>query len=287
MTDATKETKQLRIWQQNCNKSIYAQADVQRSLDTGDFNLAVIQEPYMDFLDLTRTTAGWRVIYPHRHRLEPKRTRSVILVGTSLSTNNWTKLDVDSSDVSAIEIRGDFGHLHIFNIYCDGASDHALDAIEHFQLSQPPRAANAPNLHTVWMGDFNRHHPLWDEERNNHLFTSTNLRAAQTLIDKLAERSMRMVLPHGVPTLEAHNTKNHTRPDNVFATEGFMDAFVECHTLPESRPPKTDHMPIISIIDINVEQSVPEQRRNFQATDWPKFQVYVRGVGGPADANRA
>jgi len=38
----------------------------------------------------------------------------------------------------------------------------------------------------VWLGNFNRHHPLWDEGRNAHLFTRSNLEKAQEIIDLAA-----------------------------------------------------------------------------------------------------
>ena len=38
----------------------------------------------------------------------------------------------------------------------------------------------------IWLGDFNRHHPLWDEERNAHMFTKAALEAAQPLINMIS-----------------------------------------------------------------------------------------------------
>ena len=54
-----------------------------------------------------------------------------------------------------------------------------------------------------WLGDFNHHHPLGDEEQNAHLFTTNNLDAAQTLLDLLADHNMIMALPKDIPTLRA------------------------------------------------------------------------------------
>lgn len=42
------------------------------------------------------------------------------------------------------------------------------------------------------------------------------LDTAQVLIDMMATYNIKMVLLHGMPTLEARGTKNYTRPDNVF-----------------------------------------------------------------------
>ncbi|OCH83675.1 hypothetical protein OBBRIDRAFT_697352, partial [Obba rivulosa] len=89
----------------------------------------------------------------------------------------------------------------------------------------------------LWAGDFNRHHPLWDEERNHHLFTSTNLDRAQHLLNAIAALDLHMLLEQGVPTLEATRTKNLTRPDNVFGTDGILERLRRCEVFPHRRPP--------------------------------------------------
>jgi Endonuclease-reverse transcriptase len=123
----------------------------------------------------------------------------------------------------------------------------------------------------LWLGDFNRHHPLWDEERNTHLFTAANLDAAQPLLNLLAAHNMKMALPKNIPMLEAMNTKNYTRPDNVFCSADLLDSFTRCDTDPESRPPNTDHLPIISEINAELPLSTTAARLNYRDTDWACF----------------
>ena len=62
----------------------------------------------------------------------------------------------------------------------------------------------------IWLGDFNRHHPLWEEERNLHLLTETYLNAAEPLLLLLAEYGMQQALPKDMPTLQSLATKNWT-----------------------------------------------------------------------------
>ena len=52
--------------------------------------------------------------------------------------------------------------------------------------------------------------------RNHHLFTHSNLNAAEFLTRTTAKLDMHMLLPPGIPTLLAMCTKNETHPDNVF-----------------------------------------------------------------------
>ena len=96
--------------------------------------------------------------------------------------------------------------------------------------------------------------------------------ATQPLLNLLANFDMKMALPKDIPTLEALCTKNYTRPDNVFCSSSLADSFLECNTHPEARPPHTNHLPIISILDIKLPMSIPAPKRNFRKTNWKDFR---------------
>ncbi|EPS99056.1 hypothetical protein FOMPIDRAFT_1091593, partial [Fomitopsis schrenkii] len=87
----------------------------------------------------------------------------------------------------------------------------------------------------LWLGDFNRHHPIWEDERNTHLLTAKYLDDAQPLLNLLSAFDFRMLLPPAIPTLEAASTKNHTRPDNVFASPELEETLIRCRTAPDIR----------------------------------------------------
>lgn len=84
-----------------------------------------------------------------------------------------------------------------------------------------------------------------------------------------------MSLPAEIPTLEASNTKNHTRPDNVFCSEDLHSRLVYCKTDPALRPPKTDHYPIIYEIDITTTKAKVTNVKNFAEVDWPAFSKHL------------
>ena len=123
----------------------------------------------------------------------------------------------------------------------------------------------------MWIGDFNRHHPLWDEARNAHLFTRENLDLTQPLLNMLGRHNMKMALPAFIPTLRSHSTKNHTRVDNVFCSEELLDAVIKCKTDDAARPVRTDHYPIITQLDIHAPKATWAARRNFRLADWPEL----------------
>ncbi|KJA19537.1 hypothetical protein HYPSUDRAFT_100513, partial [Hypholoma sublateritium FD-334 SS-4] len=85
---------------------------------TKDTDIICIQEPYIDTLGLTRATPGWTVIYPKNHRQTPdSTTRSVILVNNKMSTAAWTQIEINSVDITALQIKTPTHILDVYNIY--------------------------------------------------------------------------------------------------------------------------------------------------------------------------
>ena len=261
----------LQIRQQNVNKSLLSQLDLLQSLKRNIYDVCAIQEPYIDFQGNTRANRNWTTIYPNTHKTHPDSTRSVILINANLITDAWKQIDFDHPDITAIEITGQFGTLRIINIYNDGKNNNALTHISAFMRDRERQRHATGPLHTIWMGDFNRHHPLWDEPRNAHLFTTENLELAQPLLNMLGRHNMKMALPPLIPTLRSHSTGNHTRIDNVFCTEELMDLIIKCNTEDSTRPIKTDHYPIVTQIDIHAPRTIWKPRRNFRLTDWTEL----------------
>ena len=164
------------------------------------------------------------------------------------------------------------------------------DSLQAIRNTLEEDAQNLKLIHTakmIWAGDFNRHHPLWDEECNTHLFTTHDLDAAQTLIDLLADYSMTMILPKNIPTLQATHTKNLTHPDNIFCHNGICDLIIQCRTLPNLQPPCTDHFPSAIAVDIPMAQSPDLPRLNWQQVNWSNFHKHLtlllNGLPTPAE----
>ena len=126
---------------------------------------------------------------------------------------------------------------------------------------------------TVWLGDFNRHHPLWDDPSNTHLFTTTNLDTASPLVDLLGTFGMEMPLPAGIPTIETFRTGSLSRPDNVFCSTSLLEAFIECNTKPKLCPACTDHFPITGTIDLSPDRNAPTPRHNWKCVEWDDFRT--------------
>jgi hypothetical protein len=80
-----------------------------------------------------------------------------------------------------------------------------------------------------------------------------------------------MVLRPGINTLESTSSKNYTRPDNVWASDELTQNIIHCDVLPGERPVCTDHLPIITTIDISPTQFDPAPQYNWRDVDWPEL----------------
>ncbi|KIK42775.1 hypothetical protein CY34DRAFT_58596, partial [Suillus luteus UH-Slu-Lm8-n1] len=86
---------------------------------------------------------------------------------------------------------------------------------------------------------------------------------------------MVLALPKGLPTLQSSSSKNWTRPDNVFCTDHTSDSSLSCTTNPALRGPATDHLPILSVLDLEVPIATVEEKHNFRETDWEEFNDHL------------
>lgn len=270
-THNTDPPTNLRILNINVNKSPEGQLALLNTIKGTSYDIVTLQEPCFDWKLNTRALPGWIVVYPLNHLDSPARTRSVILVNVKLSSNSWTTILPESPDVTGLELKGTFGTLRIFNIYNDCNHNDSLLALDRFLDGTGERPADETDLNDIWIGDFNRHDPRWDEMRNEHLFTNANREKAAKLNAMVAKWHMDMALPEGIPTLESTSTKNYTRVDNVWTNEEFLDNIITCDTIPELRPPYTDHIPIECTIDISPSRNVDIPRLNYRASNWEEI----------------
>jgi len=145
--------------------------------------------------------------------------RAAILINTNISMDAWKQVQFQHPDITVIELTGEFGMLHIINIYNDCNNNGTLTHLSAYMWDCEWQRYTTGPLHTLWLGDFNYHHPLWDKAWNTHLFMKENLELMQPLLNMLGRHNMKMALPAYTPTLQSHSTGNHTRVDNIFCTQ--------------------------------------------------------------------
>jgi len=267
---------QLRIWQQNLNKSLTAQLHLINTARPNDWDILVLQEPWIGHTG-TRSSPHWRVLYPNTHFTDNSKTqRSLIFINTNIPTNSYEQVQFNNADVTGVCIMHGTQKTILVNVYNDCNHNKSIDTIQEFLENKFPDNHIPENVHIMIAGDFNRHHSWWEDDRNAHLTSSEA--SLQPLLDLIYRFDLRMAPPPGRPTLQALSTGNWTRPDNVWCTSHTVDLFIRCDTDPGLRGPNTDHLPILLVLDTQIVRSERNPTRNFRATDWDEFADHLNTI---------
>jgi len=139
-------------------------------LDPDEYDIAAIQEPYLNHTHKSRASPNWYTLYPKEHYTKPKRTRSLLLINRRIPTNNWAQINFALSDVTAIQMQTPSGQVILINMYNNGKNPEGAQKVTQYMRNMAWVHNPRHPPHIVWMGDFNTHHPMWDKERNSHLF---------------------------------------------------------------------------------------------------------------------
>ena len=151
----------LRIWQQNLNKSCDAQLDLLANAGTTDWDLLLLQEPFLDSIGNTRAGPHWITLYPATHLIDRQpRTRVVILVNKAIPSDTYRMLPIFSADVMGIELSTDSGKLTLFNVYNSCIDNASILTLSNYLQASRYLTNRTDDDQMYWMGDFNRHHPI-------------------------------------------------------------------------------------------------------------------------------
>jgi endonuclease/exonuclease/phosphatase family metal-dependent hydrolase len=263
----------LRILQINLNKSEKAHLDIINDKVSSRYDIMLIQEPHATAFRGIRTPANFRPVYPKNRFTDDASVRSVIWVNTRLETKNWKILDIPhTNDITAIQIKGTYGKISIFNVYNECTHSRNENIFRDYLAAQRELVIDGNDTHMIWAGDFNRHHPLWDDDKDTHLFTTQALRNAEGIINLLAEHDMEMSLPKGIPTLQHMRSKKYSRPDNVFCSTTLQPFVIKCEVMAKYRPTCTDHFPIETYFDLPQTRIPQDPSYNFRTADWKEFR---------------
>ena len=258
--------QKLRIWQQNVHKSKTAQAYVLNTANPKDWDVLAIQEPWFDSFGNSRGTQYWRVIYPANFYTEGHaRVRSILLINTNLSTDCYSALPVMHSDITAVRFKGDNGYLSLLNIYNEITNNDTLTYLDSFLTRNAHIVRPSVRDCVIWVGDFNRHHPMWEEDANERLFEPADYIAP--FIDLLYRNEMLLALPKGIPTYQSA-ASTWTRPDNVWRCNTPDDPILRCDVIPTIRPPLADHLPVITIVNLPLPRIPKAHALDFRQANW-------------------
>ena len=133
-------TNRLRIWQQNMNKSSAAQwtllnSDGKENNLAKEYDIVMLQEPYLDHLGNPKATHAWRMVKPtavmENGKLKP---RAIMLINKRMSTNAWKELDMKGGgrDVVGIQLVTSMGRMNLINVYNEGTHERTVEFLEEY-----------------------------------------------------------------------------------------------------------------------------------------------------------
>jgi len=269
------ESENIKIWQQNVNKSRTCQHNLMSNnhLVREGINIVALQEPAIDPQGFTLVARDWTPIYPSLHRKTESNTRAVTFIRANLSSDSWKQLDFPSVDVTAVQLKGAWGKLTIVNVYNDGGNDDTVCLLSEFHHRNRAKIEQSGNgvAHTLWLGDFNRHHPYWDDPNDVRLFTSEATRVAEKLIEAVTDAGLELALPSGTLTHRHNVTKKWSRLDQVFISDHSGNTITTCDTQPDQWGINMDHLPILTDMNLRADTEEADKIPNFRKVDWAEF----------------
>jgi len=218
----------LRILQINLNKSSKAHLELYNRVSKKEWDLVLVQKPHVTTMGNIRTPNDFVAVAPaDRYKDNAPMTRAVMWVSSDLATSSWKILNMlGTNDTVAIQMAGTYGRLTIINTYNNCNHSRMLRVVREFICINRVEVLSREDDHLIWAGDFNRHHPMWDDDTDDRLFMPRALEDAGKLIELLADLNLKMALPKGHPTLEHQVTKKYSRPDNFWCTEEMYDLLI-------------------------------------------------------------
>ena len=103
-------------------------------------------------------------------------------------------------NVTATRFKGDNGYLSLFNIYNEITNNDTISCLDSFLSRNAHLIRPSPLDCVLWLGDFNRHYPMWEDEANERLFEAEDF--FSPLIELLYRNGMLLALPKGIPTYQ-------------------------------------------------------------------------------------
>ena len=231
--------------------------------NTQDYDIIAIQEPWRNPSALTTLSphqSGFHLLY------RPSgETRVCFYISDSIDPDSW-EVKFPSPDMCTLIIRTKIGEtsevIHIHNVYNPSpASYSSVDCPS--TLPTVKRQLTAGVKH-VLLGDFNLHHPLWNDSTR-----TTQHASADQLLDVIEEANLSLTLPKGTITWEAR--QSFSTIDLVFMSDDLVARLEHCMSRPELNQ-SSDHIPISTRITLNSEPQTIVERRAWKRVNMEKLR---------------
>jgi len=230
-----------------------------------DIDIIAIQEPWRNaFLSTTYNAhaTGFTLAYAS----EEEDTRVCFYINKRLNTQQW-EITHRSRDLCSmrLEINSDNNRnsniINIHNVY--NPSPISTSSTEGpTTLPQLKSMLTAGEEHII-IGDFNLHHPLWTAPS----YLSRH-KAADQLVDIVVEENLKLLLPIGTITREAHGQR--TTIDLAFATESTANRMLSCGVA-NTLSMGSDHLPILTEWDMKTTKANEIHKRAWKKMDIERY----------------
>jgi ribonuclease HI len=262
---------QIKIVQWNCDFLQTKVDELSEYLRDGDVDVAILQETKLGINDPTPRIEGYVAV-----RKDRKGSGTVHRRGGGLITYlkkdipHWTE-DIPTSSVAEIQLVhvpiSERENISIANIYVPPVREG--NAAEEWRKVMTDLDGLPRNTRSLWGGDFNAHHPLWDQ----HMETDHR---GETLEEWMMERNM-VTCNDGTPTRHSWDPEREGRsaPDLTMVDTGNLGAFI----WRTEQVMSSDHVPIC--ITWNRELKVDKTPRrydlNVKKANWGKYVEEIKG----------
>ena len=218
------------------------------------YAILLLQEQYWSvYTKSSPIHHSWTLFEPTTINNEHPRT-AIYINNNLLIAAQVTPIKLPFSDVTAIQLNttGEKPML-IINVY--NPSDKNIIPELHRHLHR----LDMRNYETIIVtGDFNSHHPLW-----NPMGYTRHDEEADTLVEMMADLELNPLLPPGTITYPHAGTAI----DLVWGNEEAMNRIIKCQ-IGEEHDHGSDHLPIETIIAIQIETPQKLPSYNYVKTDW-------------------
>ncbi|KAJ3562896.1 hypothetical protein NPX13_g8391 [Xylaria arbuscula] len=254
----------LSILQYNVRKARdTVMATMLRDPNVLEFDVIAVQEPWRNPYQATThhpAKARFHLCYPGETEEGPARV--CLFINKSIDHLRWQFKEHTRDICTWIVTLANEQHLVLHNIYNPGqtASDRQsvlpllrqiLDEYSHEEQ--------------IVLGDFNLHHELW-----GGISVRETDQEADDLIEIMEDYSLTNTLSPGTVTYEEAGAR--TTIDLCLATMGLVDRVIRSE-VDRGLDHDSDHLPIVTILDLRVIQLIKEPTRKWKELNGEKFQT--------------
>lgn len=259
----------LTIIQYNVNKSKdKVQHHFLQALNPKTHSIIAVQEPWINPHTTKPTTCnsnpGYYVCIP-----TSPNPRTCIYVSKEIDVTRWKQepspIGLQQGDVTSISLSTPQGKTWVHSIYNpppDSHSSHTLNTLQWLQPLLQPEGSH------ITLGDFNLHHPRWGSDfLPAHHFLANHLNSTMDLAN------MDLATPKGTITWKARQSQSTV--DLCFCSSNLTQTLTEC-TIADSLEASSDHLPIQTTFQIQVQAVTQEPRPQWKEAQWLEIKLQLQ-----------